>query len=116
MFFGTVIGGKVGIQAKTISTSDVYTLYLNPEGGGIEVNGNGKFLGTSIVTAKVLIEAGNQWSLNADQSGAGTPAFAGSGFYLKNENTSTIALGFDTGGAATFISSVKALESIYPTI
>jgi hypothetical protein len=74
----------------------------------LDVTGNGKFLGSSTVTAKVLIEAGNQWSLNADQSGAGTPAFAGSGFYIKNENTSTIALGFDTGGAATFVNTLKA--------
>jgi hypothetical protein len=64
------------------------------------------FNGSSNSLSTLYIQAGHQWSLNADASGAGSPQFAGSGFFIRNENTSTIALGFNTGGAATFISNI----------
>ena len=78
-----------------------------------QVNGNGLFQGSSTVTASVKIASGNQWSLNADQSGGGSPAFSASGFYLRNENTTTNVLGFTVGGAATFVSTVTATQGIF---
>jgi hypothetical protein len=47
--FGTVIGGRIGIQAKVISSGGAYPLYLSPEGGGIDVTGAATF--SSSVTA-----------------------------------------------------------------
>jgi hypothetical protein len=73
----------------------------------LSVNGVGSFAGSSTVTGTVFIQSGHQWSLNADQSGGGSPVFSGSGFYIKNENTATIALGFTTGGAATFANDIR---------
>jgi hypothetical protein len=78
----------------------------------LQVNGNGLFQGSSTVTASVKIASGNQWSLNADQSGGGSPIFAASGFYLRNENTTTTVLGFAVGGAATFNSSINSGAAI----
>ena len=78
----------------------------------LQVNGNGLFQGSSTVTASVKIASGNQWSLNADQSGGGSPIFAASGFYLRNENTTTTVLGFTVAGAATFNSSINSGAAI----
>jgi hypothetical protein len=114
----------------TIATLQSYTggangvIALNPEGGNLLIgtttdsgykldvtgantiraySGNG-----TTTAAKIFIQAGNQWSLNADVSGGGSPIFSASGFYLRNENTTTNVLGFTVGGAATFSSSVTA--------
>jgi hypothetical protein len=95
-------------QAMTLDASGRLGIGTTSPGYKLSVNGVGSFVGSGTVTGTVFIQAGHQWSLNADQSGGGSPAFAGSGFYIKNENTSTIALGFNTGGAATFSSSVTA--------
>jgi hypothetical protein len=111
---------RVDFRLANGNTDDPDTTVLTLQGNGnvgigitspsykFSVNGIGSFAGSGTVTGTVYIQAGHQWSLNADQSGGGSPAFAGSGFYIKNENTSTIALGFNTGGAATFVSSVSA--------
>jgi hypothetical protein len=83
LFFGTVIGGKIGIQAKTISASSVYTLYLNPEGGGIEVSGASTFLNS--ITASSFVKSGGTSSefLKADGSVDST-------IYVPNGRTITI--------------------------
>jgi len=52
LFFGTVAGGKIGIQAKVISSGNTYPLFLSPQGGGIDVTGAATF--SSSVTAKSL--------------------------------------------------------------
>jgi hypothetical protein len=106
--------GTSGAEPRLTITSGGNVLIGTTTDGGykLSVNGVGSFAGSATVTGTVYIQSGHQWSLNADQSGGGSPAFAGSGFYIKNENTSTIALGFNTGGAATFISSVTATSFI----
>jgi len=47
--FGTVIGGKIGIQANVISNGNPYTLFLSPNGGGIDVTGAATFSNDVII-------------------------------------------------------------------
>jgi hypothetical protein len=117
MYFGNNSGNTIfetgGSPRMTITSGGNVLIGTTTDAGyKLSVNGTGSFAGSPTVTGRVYIQSGHQWSLNADQSGGGSPAFAGSGFYIKNENTNTIALGFNTGGAATFIDNVTAGQFI----